>query len=574
MSPLLPIVQNSTLPLFSRRQIRDMGRRGPHSPGFCKHRNNSQTLQHQVYCSHNEKLNDILKKLHNDLRNGIPETQQKIDSYLFAVRKDIPRKLPLESHILSPFTTPRFENLPDISRNVINVLLSTDSDNSIQAQFLRQCIPLKRRTKRAQREIIWKPESCLDMKVYIRCLYGSLLGLYPTCSKFSHFNNRVAINALLHSVLVSPPENVTRFCNTLSYILRIGVMEHVCQTIEHFCPGVVYALNKKKQFYSFCNTMRSVGDTFRAEMNKFTLSADDLHETMATFVQLNTNAQILFDRCSRAFRTVVPATHSAPIPSQVRKMILQSAQNDPHFFPSAMQAFVSPNKYLFCKLNATLFPPDVSDLVWRVLNNTRVACLPVQITLKQMACIRRIHPSDFTLQQQQAILQVCILCALKNSYHASICSTRYDAVTRELTCVDCNQNSIVHVNLTGRVLYIGPRAIVLSQCCSVPIIWGGGGAEWSEKCGPHCIDRCFQKQIAKRKKMSTVVTKPSALCYVCQSKTVGQCRRVLNMRRKRLQDVYFCNKHQPPTRILNSITNVHELREFFDPTLSFMSSQG
>lgn len=408
------------------------------------------------------------------------------------------------------------------------------------------------------------------MKVYIRCLYGSLLGLYPTCSKFAHFNNRVAINALLHAVLVSPAETVTRFCNSLSYILRIGVMEHACQTIENFCPGIVYALNKKKQFHSFCNTMRSVGDTFRAEMNKFLLPVDDIPSTMQALVKLDANAQILFDRCSRAFRTVVPTVHAQPVPSQIRKSILQKAQKDPSFFPRAMQAFISPNKYLFCKLNSELFPPETGDLIWRVLNNTRVASLPAQTTLKQIACIQRMHPQDFSLQKQQAVLQVCILCALKNSYHASICSTRYDAVTRELTCVDCNQNSIVHINLIGRVLYIGSRAIVLSQCCSVPVVWGGSGSEWAEKCGPHCTDRCFQKQLAKRKKLHPLPHKTHALCYVCQSKTVGHSRRLLNIKRKRLQDVYFCSKHQPPIKILNAITNVHEVREFFDPSLAFM----
>jgi hypothetical protein len=155
MSPLLPIVQPCTLPLFSHRQIRDMGRRGLNSPAGCKHKSNSQTLQHQIYCADNERMNNVLKRLHNDLRNGVPETQQRIDAYLFAVRAGINGKLPREAFILTTFTTPRFETLPDISKSIVGVLLSTDTDNSIQTQFLRQCIPLKRRTKRAQREITW-----------------------------------------------------------------------------------------------------------------------------------------------------------------------------------------------------------------------------------------------------------------------------------------------------------------------------------------------------------------------------------------------------------------------------------
>ena len=188
-----------------------------------------------------------------------------------------------------------------------------------------------------------------------------------------------------------------------------------------------------------------------------------------------------------------------------------------------------------------------------------------------MACIFQIHPMDPPLRERQGILQVCIVCALKNSYHTHPCATRYNAVTKTLTCVECQSNSILQVNLIGRVLYIANKAIVLSLCCVTPIPWHGDGHEWSRKCGPHCMKHSFQSIVSKRKKYATnhpKVTTPQ--CLLCPTRVVTHTRMVLNMRTKRMENVHFCNKHHPPVAVLNNVVDMQELEEFFDPSLQNM----
>jgi hypothetical protein len=170
----------------------------------------SNTLDEQLYCAHSATINQTLQGLHAKLRTGVHGAQLEIDRYLFAAGPLISSVLSVELFILPVTLVPRFENLPDLSHMLYSVLCLHNTDNSIAVQFMRQCMPLKRRTKRAQRDIFWSIENNYEMRTFVRCMYGMLFGLYPTCSKFTHFQNRVALNAILHHILVSQVS--TTFC--------------------------------------------------------------------------------------------------------------------------------------------------------------------------------------------------------------------------------------------------------------------------------------------------------------------------------------------------------------------------
>eukprot|EP00961_Rhodomonas_salina_P165580 2230994-Rhodomonas_salina.2 len=318
------------MPLCGRRQIRGMGRRGPKASVFgqADAADTGSVLVEQKYCAYDEAIDRELTALHDALRRGVPNTQLEIDTYLFAAGPPLSCTLPASCLRMSILNVVSFETLPNIQERVTKVLLASETDNSISAQFLRQCLPLKRRTKRAQRDITWTPHHAADMRVFVRCAYGTLLGLYPSCSKFAHFNNRVALNSLLHSVLVGDVQVLTTFCNKLSYILRIALMEHCCQTISTFSPGLVHTLNKKKQFFAFCNTMYSVGDSFRADLNKMQLPVYNKERCFEMLMGLEDTAQTLFDRCSRAFRTVISTPPTAVVSSQARRTIMKSSKVD------------------------------------------------------------------------------------------------------------------------------------------------------------------------------------------------------------------------------------------------------
>ena len=78
------------------------------------------------------------------------------------------------AHLVLPRNNvPHYDNLPDISAYAIGILdPSMDSDPELQQVLLllRQCTPLRRRTKRAQREVQWREESLFPMQTLVRCM--------------------------------------------------------------------------------------------------------------------------------------------------------------------------------------------------------------------------------------------------------------------------------------------------------------------------------------------------------------------------------------------------------------------
>eukprot|EP00961_Rhodomonas_salina_P278561 3763617-Rhodomonas_salina.1 len=583
-------MDNVTLPLFTFRQARDIARRGLKAAPVtvlqstaCRNplTNKNQFLnrdtveqisdvQTQTFYIHDPEINQTLCELHDDLRNGVQGAQEQIDRYLFAAGPVLSVPIPQRDFVLPLMHIIRFETLPNMQNYIEQILMVNDTSNTTMSQFLRQCIPLKRRTKRAQRDIVWKQEDWMDMRVLVRCAYGTLLGLYPMCSKFTLFQNRVAINAVLHAILVSNSCTLTAACNVLCYTLRIATMEHCCYTIHTFCPALVYSLNKKKQFTSFCTTIYNIADNFRTEINKLRLPTEDVSAALKMLSTLETTAQTLFDRCSRAFRTVITTTQNDQLHSQSRRGILQALRRDPTLLQKALNSYICPNKYLFSLVNQQNIPDHLSDEVWKMLYNVRTEPLTCQITLRQLTKAYAMHPQDLPLRRRMGMLQICIICALKNNYHTHHCSTRYDAVTRQLTCVDCKHNSIMQINLIGRVLYIGSTPIVLSPCCMTPIVWNGTGDEWSKECGPHCKQHSFQGQTTRRKRGGGAGNKVHHNCYVCSSRIVVFSRTVLNMHTRSMQTVHFCTKHHPPVALLNNVSDIHEINEYLNPSGNFM----
>ena len=194
-----------------------------------------------VFCPFNATIDATLASLHSQLQSGNRAAQAEIDRYLIAASR------PDLSHlILHRNAVPHYDNLPDISSLVCGMLgtpsTSDESDRQIHL-LLRQCTPLRRRTKRAQREVMWKPESLLAMRLLVRCAHGTLLGLYPTAVRSVAFSWRMSIFALLRTLLVQPFDALNVCISHMRYIFKICLMEHLCNTVLDYHPGLAYVLD-------------------------------------------------------------------------------------------------------------------------------------------------------------------------------------------------------------------------------------------------------------------------------------------------------------------------------------------
>ena len=255
--------------------------------------------QEAVFCKFNAKYEALLQDLHAQLRIGNNKYQSEIDRYLVACSS------PRFQHLVLPKgRVPHYDTLPDLSFYSMAIIdASKDNIPEIQQIFLllRQCTPLRRRTKRAHRELQWEEHSLPGIQHLIQSMQGTLLGLYPTCARAVAFITRVHVYRFLRSLLVSNFETVNIYMQRIRYIVKICVMEHLCNTITDYHPGICHMLNKSgQQLQHFCNAVTTMCDIFRGELNNIFAQKMCIVTTM---LQLEKNAHSFFERCTRAYRS-------------------------------------------------------------------------------------------------------------------------------------------------------------------------------------------------------------------------------------------------------------------------------
>ena len=127
-----------------------------------------------AFCDYDASVDATLGDLHRLLQAGARGVQWQIDQYIVSSSSKTRSHLRLHRSMV-----PHYDNLPDISFLVCNGITHAHTDAEVARDFdrqasllIRQCSPLRRRTRRAQREVMWKPDNLHTMRVILRCTQG------------------------------------------------------------------------------------------------------------------------------------------------------------------------------------------------------------------------------------------------------------------------------------------------------------------------------------------------------------------------------------------------------------------
>ena len=287
-----------------------------------------ESAQHNadaVFCPYNKEVDVHLCDMHVLQRAGDANVQADIDRYLImCIGVDF-------QHLVLPRNNvPHYDNLPDMSACTICILdCSMDARMEMQQVLLlvRQCTPLRRRTKRAQRELQWKPESLAYMQQVLRCIQGTLLGLYRG-NKSVAFGVRSAIIRILRSMILLPFAKMNACMRQIRYIIKLSMMEHLCNSMHDYNPGAPFAapfaqvraahaplagiyhiLNQSAgQMDSFLQSVTTICNIFRGEVNTMYFASAEKEPAQAVLGMLphmEKLAHSYFERCTRAYRGII-----------------------------------------------------------------------------------------------------------------------------------------------------------------------------------------------------------------------------------------------------------------------------
>ena len=469
-----------------------------------------------IFCHHDPSIESKLIQMHALQRGGDKNIQCEIDRYLIACIS------PAQKHLILPRNCiAHYDNLPDISAYALGILDPTmDSEVGLQQVLLllRQCIPLRRRTKRAQREVQWREESCFAMQTLVRCMQGTLLGLYPNSLKVIAFGARIGIWRLLRSMLVLKFEKLHLCMQKIPYIIKLCCMEHLCNTIYDYHPGICHTLNQSGQKVEhFCNSVSTICDIFRGELNTMYCAAETAEEAtdgkrkdsadvvVGILTPLEKIAHSYFERCTRAYRGIIIGNIL-----QIRSVDHTKRLMIPAVIPYI--GFILENIHTTCSqsvfdmVHAEKLPRHLVELAWYITQTIQVHILPQCIAKRQLIALGNRYSGDTTCIAKCRVMYICVQCAIKKGSAYGM-RLRHDCRTNALLCIHCGPGTVLTIDMLGRMLMVASERIILSSCCGSFVYYSGSGFEYNTKCGVQCSQNLqFHKKKEKPSQVSQSLT--------------------------------------------------------------------
>ena len=556
---------------------------GPSATGRPPFPSSSSSTPSSIFCPYDDGLEQRLRVLHDHQRvHG--DVQHEIDRCLVACIHPSLAHLHLPRH-----SVPHYDNLPDISAYALGILdPAMDADPELQQVLLllRQCTPLRRRTKRAQREVQWREGSCFPMQTLVRCMQGTLLGLYPNCLKAVAFSARIAFYRFLRTLLVQPFQRLQAALNKIPYITKLSVMEHLCNTIYDYHPGICHTLNRSGQkIEHFCDSVSNICSIFRTELTTLfcaELPANGAPPTSAEMEsilfrilpRLERLSHSFYERSTRAYRGIIIGA-ARPVRSLdiVRRLLPTSAPTPLAGLFDRIHAAAHPS--VFDLVHASSIPLTAQrELAWHLTQLLQVHPLPACIAARQHAALHRRY-GDSVRTRQCRMLHVCVQCVVRRGTTAGI-RLRHDCITNELTCMTCGPGTVLAIDMVGRLAHIAGEYLLLSSCCGAFIFYKGAGCEFATACGEQCATgrQLFRKR-ERTSQQHAASGSPPPTCLVCTARAgIAQTFSLLEPRTRQMTTYAVCAKHTVPAHILEHAFTRDDLHRYFALRAASASAAG
>ena len=396
----------------------------------------------------------------------------------------------------------------------------------------------------------------------------------------------------LRTLLVQPFARLHACMQRLPYIAKLSVMEHLCNTIYDFHPGICHTLNRSGQKVEhFCNSVSTICDIFRGELNTL-FCAEATAEAPASVLlrilpRLERIAHSYFERCTRAYRGIIigsiqPLHHI----DHARRLCtaLGVLQSQPSTADTAGRSPIEGlldgvsaacSHSVFDLVHAHALPSTAHrELAWHLTQIVQAHVLPRCIMERQLVALRRRYSGDTTCVTRCRVLHLCIQCVVRRG---SVQGTRlrHDCLTGELTCMYCGAGTVLTIDMLGRIVTVAKEQLLLSSCCGSFIYYSGSGHEFSTECGQQCAGA---RQLYRKRERSLApaapVVAPPLVCLICGPRgggqTHGSVQQVLPLLDPVLRRVAqhgLCGRHVVPQHILRRIYDRNELLRFFQQRL-------
>lgn len=452
-----------------------------------------------------------------ELANQGQAVQAEIDRYWIALtmlytNSPLLKELSWEHFVLKQEHVLTCNNLPDIGRYIR--MLSTKSENTdIMCRMIQYSLPYIKhnRLSFAKFEDV-SVEVLVDLLLILQAM---CLGLHSASSKKPVWRLRLRMVAYLHCLMSSGSAfDLYLFCTSNINLIRIAIVEYFVFFVQHNMPCEYEML---RYHFGLQTDIQNICVQFRLNINHF--RSYHLQTDTLSWTDLNEKAHVIIEKCNRICKgkprlcTRGAARNLTQVMSQ---SMVHRALHMPkfHHISHALQA-----------------APDLTlkQLKQTVVVQNFVKChvLPKNITRIQCQHLYRALYQDTEVYSRCMLLFQCMGCRAVSSRNNS--QLRVSA-SGNVSCCHCDSSeTVVNINLLGRVAQVSDKKYYFCFSCLAVHEWKSSGREFAEQC-------CYKKQ---------TVSAGSRECMLCSRIHNLNEFTVLDDTYGVMHHIILCGRHMP-----------------------------
>jgi hypothetical protein len=481
------------------------------------------------YLADHPELGREVEALHRLARTGVIPTDaadRQLNTYLpLATQTLLPA--PHARWLMLPIAdAPHHSLLPDLGFVTHRILARCPLSSSVSA-LLEQCLPSFRCPPRT-------PSFRDSQDVLLNLVLALLLGLYPGGTvKRPEFNARARAYSRVHVLLTASPERQTHFCRVYMPVLLVAGMEYVARVMPAYMPPQAQHLTSRDPASTlFFRRVPTLCDEFRQAL--------DAPEASAWPNVRHACAEIL-EKLARLKKSSAPPQcrpSSSTSVANVRSSLLPAHWNAPLLLGDG-----SSDEYRLLGKGLGLCGAVLRD----IQQDFRVFPLPGNLRQMQLDRLREASATSATRAAYlKTRLLVCTRCGLtcKNLLLARL---RLDTQKQRLICSTCCGDNLISIDMIGRMLQHKRQFFYLCPSCvsvrpyNEEQAWGSGA--------------CAHASCRNRKN----TLKPRWPCKICSDPVALHPVERVDHLTGVLEPFYFCQRHVPPTYLLNECINAKQL---------------
>ena len=439
-------------------------------------------------------------------------------------------QLPWQSFVLCAQHVPGLRHMPDIGREIREMLLFLPTKSSIH-RVLQYSMPYIKHNR--LNFPAFADMSTQDLTHMIRVVMACCLGVLRANTKRPVFELRVRLYGFFHELLArgSSADHYS-FCVANLCLLRVAMIEFFIIFMHKYMPAEKLVLCER---FELNNTSDALFNSFCIIFDMFRQTALQVLEL--DFANINARAHIAIEKCNRVTKGKNRPNHASAmhVPVPCSQHTLDLAMNSSRFA-----------HHSYAALQPSMRTQDWQDIlaVQRIHQVLSVDPLPANLMRLQAQHLADVCRVNSNCISQSTLLFVCLRCA---------CSAAKFVLNKKMRvmsdgqcfCTVCDSSEhVLRICTLGRIVKLRSQSFYFCNFCCSTHEWGANGHEFS-----HC---------ARMQSASKIAAATS--CCICARSTSLSAWSVLDDKIGVLRDVQLCPKHKPLAHQQDAVYNIQTLR--------------